>query len=91
MTRAKRWTVDIFIDEHDDERHTRAEARLHTPDRIGLVGTGEARRNPVDREVPEIGDELAVSRALSDLGHRLLEAAAGDIEQITRKAAHLPN
>jgi len=90
MTRAKRWTVDIFIDEHDDERRTRAEARLHTPNRIGLTGTGVARRNPVDREVPEVGDELAVSRALSDLAHRLLEAAAGDIEQITRKGAHLP-
>lgn len=90
MTRAKRWTVDIFIDEHDDERRTRAEARLHTPDRIGLTGSGVARRNPVDPEVPEIGDELAVSRALSDLAHRLLDAAAGDIEQITRKGAHLP-
>lgn len=90
MTRAKRWTVDIFIDEHDDERRTRAEARLQTPGRIGLVGSGEARRNPVDPDVPEVGEELAASRALSDLAHRLLEAAAGDIELITRKGAHLP-
>lgn len=90
MAHARRWTVDIVIDEHHDERRTRAEARLHTPDRIGLTGSGQARRNPGDPEVPEIGDELAVSRALSDLAHRLLDAAAGDIEQITRKGAHLP-
>jgi len=84
MTHAKRWTVDVFIDEHDDERRTRAEARLQTPERIGLTGIGSARRNPVDPEVPEIGDELAVSRALSDLAHHLLDAAAGDIEAVTR-------
>ncbi|BCB89560.1 DUF1876 domain-containing protein [Phytohabitans suffuscus] len=82
MTRAKQWTVEVFVDEHEDERRTRAEARLHTPNWRGLVGVGEARRNPADPEVPEIGDELAVSRALSDLAHRLLDAAAGDIEQI---------
>jgi hypothetical protein len=33
--------------------------------------------------VPEIGDELAVARALSDLGHRLLVTTAGDIQQVT--------
>jgi uncharacterized protein DUF1876 len=39
--------------------------------------------------VPEIGDELAVSRALADLAHQLLDAAAGDIEAITHRPAHL--
>jgi hypothetical protein len=39
--------------------------------------------------VPEIGDEIAVARALSDLGHRLLDAAAGDLEQVNRAPAHL--
>lgn len=89
MARVKRWTVDIFIDEQEDERRTRAEARLESPDRIGLAGMGAARRNPVDAEVPAIGDELAVSRALSDLAHQLLDAAAGDIEQHTHRRAHL--
>jgi Rv2632c-like len=54
-----------------------------------VVGVGLTRLNPADRDVPEIGDELAVARALSDLGHKLLEAAAGDIEQITHQPAHL--
>jgi hypothetical protein len=40
-----------------------------------------ARRNPQDREVPEIGDELATSRAFADLAHQLLEAATADVEQ----------
>jgi hypothetical protein len=39
--------------------------------------------------LPEIGDELAVARALSDLAHRLLEAAAADIEEFTHKAVRL--
>jgi hypothetical protein len=35
--------------------------------------------------VPEIGDELAVTRALVDLGHHLLVAAAADIGENTRE------
>jgi hypothetical protein len=89
MISSKRWTVQIDIGEHDDERRTHALARLHTPDRTDLRGEGVARRHPVDREVPEIGDELAVARALSDLAHRLLEAAAGDIEQLTHERVRL--
>lgn len=87
MATNKRWDVEIQIDEH--ERTTRAVARLHNRDATGLVGVGLARLNPSDRNVPEIGDELAVARALSELSHRLLEAAAGDIEQITHRSAHL--
>jgi hypothetical protein len=91
MIRAKRWTVEIDIGEHEDERYTKAVARLHTSDQTNLRGEGLARRNPVDREVPEIGDELAAARALSDLAHRLLDAAAGDIEQLTHERAWLDN
>lgn len=89
MSTSKQWRVEIFIDEHADQRRTRAEARLHNPDHAGLTGEGLARRSPWDSEIPEIGDELAVSRALSDLAHKLLDAAAGDIEQSTQRAAHL--
>jgi hypothetical protein len=45
--------------------------------------------NPTDRDIPEIGDELAVARALSDLAHKLLEVTAEDIEQITATPAQL--
>jgi hypothetical protein len=87
MNEIKHWTVDIEIDEHDGR--TRAVARLEPQVGNWLVGVGRARLNPVDRDVPDIGDELAVARALSDLAHTLLEVAAGDIEQITHEAAHL--
>ncbi|MFG1643532.1 DUF1876 domain-containing protein [Amycolatopsis sp. NPDC049252] len=83
----KRWHVELIIDE-DGER-TRATARLHTADDTRISGTGAARLNPADRDVPEIGDELAASRALSDLAHNLLECAAGDIEELTRKRVRL--
>jgi hypothetical protein len=89
MDAAKQWTVDVFISEHEEERVTRAEARLHTGDRTDLRGIGTARRNPHDREVPEIGDELAVSRALGDLARRLREATAADIEQLTDEPVRL--
>jgi hypothetical protein len=87
MSTAKKWSVEIHIDEH--ESRTRAEARLHTADKTHLVGVGLARLNPADRDVPEIGDELAASRALADLAHQLLDAAASDIEGITRAPAQL--
>ena len=89
MIASRRWTVEIYIDENDGDRSTRAEARLHTNDATQLVGRGVARRNPDDSEVAEIGDELAVARALSALAHELLDAAAGDIQQVTHKRVHL--
>ena len=78
MSETKRWSVTIDIEEHDGR--TRAHARLHTRDTDRLVGVGGARLNPTDRDIPEIGDELAAARALSDLAHRLLDAAGTDLE-----------
>lgn len=87
MTTMKRWTVQIVIDEHEGTS-TRAEARLATGDNQ-LTGVGVARLNPTDRDVPEIGDELAVARALSELSHQLLHVAAEDIEGVTARPVHL--
>lgn len=85
--RDKQWTVEIAIDEH--ESRTRARARLHGDVADGMVGVGLARLSPDDDNVPSIGDELAVSRALSDLAHRLLDATAADIERATHEPAQL--
>jgi len=79
MDAVKTWTVQVDIDEH--EGRTRAVARLDTGAARSVAGTGLARLNPADRDVPRIGDELAVARALSELSHLLLEAAARDIEE----------
>jgi hypothetical protein len=78
-----RWTVEVFVGEED--RQTYAEAALR--DDIGnrLRGVGRATRSPADPDVPEIGDEIAVGRALVDLGNRLLRTAAADIEAVTRE------
>lgn len=83
MELENRWTVEIYIDEQDGETH--AEAGLKTRDTEKLRGRGRARCNPTDWDVPEIGAELAASRALSDLAHRLLESAAADIEAVTHE------
>ncbi|GLB68095.1 DUF1876 domain-containing protein [Arthrobacter mangrovi] len=82
----KRWSVDIVIDEH--EGRTRAEARLKA-EAATLKGTGLARLNPSDPDVPEIGDELATARALADLAHQLIEATAADIEKVTKSPSDL--
>ncbi len=87
MDDVKQWTVTIDIDEH--EGHTRAVARLHDRDSERLIGVGLARLDPADRDVPEIGDEIAVARALSDLSHRLLRTATEDVEQSTGMPARL--
>ena len=87
MDRIKSWIVRLDIGEHDGR--TRAVAHLQTQDTDTLVGVGFARLNPADADVPEIGDEIAVARALSDLSHRLLNAASGDIEQVSGEPAHL--
>lgn len=87
MDHTKIWHVDVYIGEHDGRTH--AEARLRPSDAVSLTAKGEARLNPKDADVPEIGDELAVARALADLSHRLLDSAADDIEGATHKPVHL--
>jgi hypothetical protein len=94
MTTADHWSVEIEL--RGDERETTAEARLTAVEagdikgRLGdLRGAGRARRNPRDESVPQIGEELAAARALSDLAHRLLDAAAHDIERYTHEPANL--
>ena len=71
------WNVTINLSEQ--EGRTRAETILHTDAGPDLHHTAMARRHPQDRDVPEIGDELAASRALAGLAHDLLDAAIADI------------
>jgi hypothetical protein len=70
-------TVQISLDE--DEEHTEAQASLRLRER-DFVARGQARRNPHDPNVPVVGEELAVARALAELSHQLLAAAAETIE-----------
>ena len=79
---------DVVITLAEDEDFTNAQARLYVGD-AKYVGWGRARRNPADPSVPRIGEELAVGRALSELAHRLVEAAAEEISEREGRPAHL--
>jgi hypothetical protein len=71
------WRVQVAFTEEDER--TRADAILElASDRYH--GYGQAKRAPTDPNVPVIGQDLAAARALSDLSHQLLQAAAERIE-----------
>lgn len=82
------WTVEITFNEDDDK--TRADAVL-----IGsgdeLQGWGRARRNPVDPDMPAVGEEIAAARALTDLAHHLLDEAGHRIESWEGRPVELPS
>lgn len=80
----KTWIVQVKINEEGDD--TFADATLDLESKTEIRGRGSSRRNPRDESEPRIGDELATARALSDLAHQLLSAAASDIESRT----HVP-
>jgi hypothetical protein len=81
------WSMMLSVQESDGE--TIATARLVMDGDEHLAGKGKARLNPSDQGVDKIGAEIAVARALSDLSHKLLHAAAQDVEGMTHQRAHL--
>ena len=88
MTATKTLTVDIQLEEHPETRYTRAEAHLHSDTMPDVRGVGVSSRNPRDPEIPEIGDELAVARALVDLAENLRRTAAVSIEGASTQGSH---
>lgn len=77
MAHTVEWNVRLHL--FEDEGTTKARVVLNTGT-TKLTGHGAAHRNPVDTDVPEIGDELAAGRAMRDLGLQLVGAAQRDIE-----------
>ncbi|NIR36141.1 MAG: DUF1876 domain-containing protein, partial [Actinobacteria bacterium] len=49
--------------------------------------TGRARRNPIDRPMPVVGEELATARALGALALEVMEAAQTKIERFLEPAS----
>jgi hypothetical protein len=84
MTHIGQWKVDVFLFEGDAE--VTAEAVLHADAARPVVGRGSARLS-TNAMVPEIGAELATSRALAALGHRLLELTADDLAALPERAS----
>ena len=76
---AKQWRVDVFLTEDGDL--TKARAVLNADRQRALSAGGSARRNPHDPAVPEIGDEMAVGRALAALSNQLLDRAYLDVDE----------
>ena len=72
------WQVSVVFTEEGEK--TRADAMLELAGER-FHGYGRAKRSPEDASVRVIGQDLAAARALSDLSHQLLEAAAAEIEQ----------
>ena len=71
------WHVSVAFTEENDR--TRADAILELAS-ARFHGFGLAKRAPADPKIALIGEELAAARALSDLSHQLLHAAAERIE-----------
>ncbi|MEV0230563.1 MULTISPECIES: DUF1876 domain-containing protein [unclassified Nonomuraea] len=82
----KQWNVQIWISEDDNDAVTTATAVLFTADGKRHESVAHARRNPSDRPVPGIGDELAAGRALSNLASKLIEDGAEDVAQLAGTA-----
>lgn len=75
------WQVRISIFGSDDETDAHVVLVADAPTR--LTASGHSDRSPDDLVTPEIGEEVAVARALRRLADQLLETAAGDIEDRT--------
>jgi hypothetical protein len=78
------WEVRINIFGSDDD--TDAHVVLLADSPTHLSASGHSHRGRADASVPEIGDEVAVARALRRLADRLLETAVDDIEELTGEA-----
>ncbi|KRE55024.1 dsRBD fold-containing protein [Phycicoccus sp. Soil748] len=75
------WQVRISIFGSDDETDAHVLLVADSPNRLSASGHSE--RSPHDLVTPEIGEEVAVARALRRLADQLLETAEGDIEDRT--------
>jgi Domain of unknown function (DUF1876)/Domain of unknown function (DUF1918) len=78
--------VDVTVAEDAD--HCDAIARIHVRGRE-FSGWGRARRHPTDPEMPIVGEELAVARALADVSHQLVVAAADSLESALGRSVAL--
>jgi hypothetical protein len=70
--------IDISIDEDASDTVVRALLDLSGDH---FEATGRARRNPHDKPMPVVGEELATARALSSLALQVMESAQHKIER----------
>jgi len=87
LPHVREWQVRVSIFESGDD--TSANVVLLTEAPTHLTAHGQSHRITRDTPVPEIGDEVAVARALRHLADQLLETAARDIEAVTGKHTNI--
>lgn len=83
-----RLSCHIDVDVVEDTKESRASATLSTS-RGTVQSTGVARRNPIDPQIPLVGEELAIGRALRELGDQLVAAAGSDLSHPPSHDDHL--
>lgn len=76
----KHISIEIGIDEDDSITLVHAVLDLRGEH---FTATGRARRNPVDTNVPVIGEELALARALGSLEDQIVDAAYERIDGLS--------
>jgi hypothetical protein len=72
------WQVRVSIVESDDDTDARVVLVADSP--AHLTASGHSHRSAADTPIPEIGDQVAVARALRRLADQLLDTATEDIE-----------
>jgi hypothetical protein len=77
-------TIDLRFDEDETNTLVFAEMDLRGDH---FEATGRARRNPIDRPMPVVGEELAAARALGALALEVMEAAQNKIERFLEPAS----
>lgn len=87
MNQTRTLPIEVHIVERETDTIADASIVLETGQRV--AGHGTAYRHPRDPDIPTVGDELATARALSELAHRLVEAAAETISQREHRTVHL--
>ncbi|MFK5632964.1 MULTISPECIES: dsRBD fold-containing protein [unclassified Ornithinimicrobium] len=83
----REWSVRISLYESGDD--TRAQAVLLADSPEHLRASGQSHRAYRDPSVPEIGDEVAVARALRHLADTLMATAETDIAAVTGEDAQV--
>jgi len=78
--------IDVTLIE--DDHQCIATAKIVTTTGV-MEGEGVARLKPGDAQVPRVGEELALGRALKMLSEQLLSTAAADISEHRSSQGHL--
>ena len=87
LPHVREWQVRVSIFESGDD--TSANVVLLSEAPTHVTARGQSHRGTADPSVPEIGDEVAVARALRHLADQLLIAASQDVEAVTGEHPHI--